>query len=256
MDNLSTNNKHFHNENQPCLFVFKSIILLLYNNSVWEFIYPKTCLVCGFIGTYLCPSCSNKLIYLDIPICIYCRKPSILGLTHPQCQVKYGVDGVLSIFHYNPPLKKIIKSIKYRLVKESLHEVLFSIHPNAMMPFHQLVKIYPSSVFNAVPLHPLRYKQRGFNQAEEISQFFSQFFTLPQAQSLVRSLHTSPQAQLKQKSERVSNVKGAFQCNDALLKTYILIDDVITSGSTVKEAAQVLKQQGVKKVFAFSLAHG
>lgn len=109
-----------------------------------------------------------------------------------------------------------------------------------------------------IPLHKRKLKERGFNQSKIISDFFESYFNYPVIDCLSRIKNTAAQAQLKQNNLRFLNVKGAFLFTspDKKVKEILLIDDVVTTGSTVKEATIVLKKNGVAKVFIFALAKG
>lgn len=102
-------------------------------------------------------------------------------------------------------------------------------------------------------------KERGFNQAKIISIFFQKYLRVPICDLLERKKYTKSQAQLTSKIDRYKNLSDAFIIEDgkkASRNSFILIDDVVTSGSTVKEAAKVLKVNGAKKVFILTLAKG
>ena len=109
-----------------------------------------------------------------------------------------------------------------------------------------------------IPLYPGRLATRGFNQAKIISQFFNQFLQFPISEYLLRKKDTFSQAQLKTNKDRYKNVQGAFEISsqDISDKNFILIDDVVTTGSTLKEAARTLKRSGAGRVFAITLAKG
>ena len=100
-----------------------------------------------------------------------------------------------------------------------------------------------------LPLHPLRLRERGFNQAAELAKVVAAM----QGQAvdlacLIRSRATPPQADLPHK-ERAANVRGAFECRANLNGRHLLlIDDVMTSGATLNEAARTLKLHGAAQV--------
>ena len=105
-----------------------------------------------------------------------------------------------------------------------------------------------------VPLHPKRLKHRGFNQALLLAQAFPQAALAREA--VVRTRHTPPQVGLNPKERRV-NVKGAFAVPDPALvkgKSVLLIDDLFTTGSTVKECARVLLKAGARQVEVLTVA--
>jgi competence protein ComFC len=126
--------------------------------------------------------------------------------------------------------------------------------------FYKKLSIY--FVIQPIPLSKIKYNERGFNQAKIISAFFQKFIHFPIVDLLIRKKEISAQAQIKNKKERYLNIKGTFVVNDNCrgvindISNIILIDDVVTSGSTVKEAVRVLKEAGAKKVYVLALAKG
>ncbi|MEK7109701.1 MAG: double zinc ribbon domain-containing protein [Patescibacteria group bacterium] len=229
-----------------------------------DLLFPKFCLGCGYVGVYLCQSCQNKLKPIESDTCLYCKKPSLFGLTHPNCINKLYVDGLVTIYHYNPILKKIIKNIKYRLAVQVWEDFYKIIEPQVITKLGFYKKLSSDFVIQPIPLSQIKYNERGFNQAKIISNFFQKFLHFPIVDLLVRKKEVSSQAQIKSKRARYLNTRGAFvindKCRDVInhvsTTNIILIDDVITSGSTVKEAVKVLKRAGVKKVYVLALAKG
>ena len=224
-----------------------------------DLLFPKFCLGCGFLGSYICHNCKCKLIYLEKDLCIYCHKASLYGLTHPTCKRGEGVDGVISIFHYNNLLKSIIKSIKYRLATEVWNELCLTINPDKLNKIKIFQELAVSGYsLQPIPLHPNKFKKRGFNQAQIIADFFSKFLRVGLADNLIRIKDTQAQAQIAKNQARYFNMRGAFEAkNDTLIgSNIILVDDVMTTGSTLKEAARVLKTAGARKVYVLTLAKG
>lgn len=222
-----------------------------------DLLYPKFCLNCHTLGTYICLTCEKKLETPFKDICIYCRRASYLGFTHPACRKKYGIDGVLSVYHYNPTLRNIIKNIKYRLVRDALTDLLKVIRPQQLSRMAEFKKIKHDACLQPVPLHENRKKKRGFNQSQIISNYFANMFSYRLIDCVEKIKDTLPQASLD-KSARYENIKGAFVCKNNTMdgKKIVVIDDVITTGNTVKEVAWLLKRAGAKEVFAFSLVQG
>lgn len=229
-----------------------------------DLLFPKFCLGCSYIGVYICRSCQEKLKPIKSDFCFYCKKPSLFGLTHSNCTNKYGIDGILAIYHYNPILKRIIKNIKYRLAIDVWKEFYKIIEPQVITKLDFYKKLSSDYIIQPIPLSKIKYNERGFNQAYLISTFFQKFLHFPIVDLLVRKKETSSQAQIKNKGGRYLNVRGAFainpNCKDAKFcvstKNIILIDDVVTSGATIKEAARVLKKAGAKKIYILTLAKG
>jgi len=227
--------------------------------SIKDLLFPKFCLGCGYIGTYICSRCASSLEYVKDDICLYCQHSSLFGFTHPVCQKKYGLDGILSIFSYNNLMKKIIKNIKYRLATEVLRELESVVKPEMLSKILFYKKIKYRFYLQPIPLHLRRLRDRGFNQALLLAQFFNRYLDFDEKDILIRKKETLSQATMKETKDRYFNMLGAFalrQGESVSGKNFILIDDVATTGATIKEAAKILKKNGANKVFALTLAKG
>ena len=109
-----------------------------------------------------------------------------------------------------------------------------------------------------VPLARARFRERGFNQAAEIARHLAVGLQLPLANLLLRPKASTPQKRLDA-SQRLAEVRGSFALNVKALDKHrpnsvLLVDDVMTTGATVTEAAQLLRQGGVKQVHVAVLA--
>lgn len=180
-------------------------------------------------------------------------------MTHAGCRRKNGIDGFTSVFFYNPVLKKILKEIKYRFVKEACIELLYCVKPDSIAVFTFLQKKYPGIVLQAIPLHKKRLRVRGFNQSDAIVRYLQRFLPWQSIDVLERVLETIPQAQISKKKERLERMKGVFALKNNINvsgRHILLVDDVVTTGATVVEAARILKDGGAQSVSVFSLAKG
>lgn len=184
---------------------------------------------------------------------------SLYGYTHAGCLRPNGVDGVMSVFVYASAIKDIIKGIKYHAVPDAFHELFLCVYDPSMSRFLQFGRQHPGALLQPMPLHPTRYKERGFNQSGHIASFFSTLALYEVISGLRRDRSTKPQAQLRDPRQRAQNMRNAFSVIPEVAmkeKTVVLVDDVITSGSTIKEAAGIIKKAGAKEVFAWTLARG
>lgn len=223
--------------------------------GILDLIFPKTCLGCGKEGKYLCDKCLDGLKLLK-PACPYCEKASIDGFTHTKCAKVYGLDGLTSIWDYEGAVKKAILAFKYKYATEVGKE-LASCFITSLLGIKNLV---PSDYcLVPVPIHWYRENVRGFNQSEEIGKQVAQSLGWEfNSDLLIKKKSTNAQAQLSVE-ERKQNLKGVFSLNpnytlNAKPCTLILFDDVFTTGSTLKEAAKVLKRAGVAKVWGLTIA--
>ncbi len=221
---------------------------------ILDLIFPKFCVICKKFGQYICQDCRRQVIPYKNKYCHICSKPSFIGLNHTNC---YGeLDGVFSFFEYKGNIKKVIKSLKYSLVY-SVWEEIFNLIPQTIVEdLRKIKKVNNIAYLQKITLHDIRLKQRGFNQVQPLESYISKLLNYKSIDILKRTKATLPQAQMKDKTERKINIKGAFTLKPESIKdkVIILIDDVYTTGSTCKEAAKTFKEQGAYKVFAITLA--
>jgi competence protein ComFC len=217
-----------------------------------DFIFPKRCFGCRRIGTYICADCLNKLAVIPAHICPMCGKGSIFGETHGRCQKKLGIDGLIAAFLYRGVAKTIVTKYKYNFIDEAVSDVgelLCSFAP-----------LYPLTngvdVVVGVPLHPRRYRWRGFNQADELGKRVAVYLHKPfEEHILERVRYTIPQMTLSGQKRR-ENLMGAFSVEQRAVKgkCLLVVDDVWTTGSTLSECAKALKQAGAKRVVGLVFA--
>lgn len=228
--------------------------------SLLDLLFPKACCGCGKWGSYYCPQCIENITQGDL-VCPVCEKPAIGGATHPLCRKKYGLDGLWSLGIYQGSLKKAIKKLKYRFVRD-FTQVLIDLmieywvtHPPLLLD--ELKKSGGKDwIVVPVPLHPKRQRWRGFNQSSELGKLLAQKLGLGYKDVLTRTRYVRPQMELKA-WQRKTNIKNAFALTDdcnLLPVNYLLVDDVWTTGSTLKECGYILKRGGAKKVWAVTLA--
>lgn len=248
-----------------------------------DLIFPIECLGCGKEDVWLCEECFNNIPINQEQICPLCKRISLFGKTCSNCQDKSYLDGILIASHYKDELlQKLIPVFKYKFVTdmaEPLGELLVKLLKSFQTGFdyqdlnrgglnelkfkHLLsvpnIFIQKETVLMPIPLHKKRLKERGFNQAELLAkQVSKQFNWQIENKFLKRKHYTSPQAKLSGK-EREENMRDVFEClgSDKIINTkIILIDDVMTTGATMQDAARTLKNAGAKEVWGLALAHG
>jgi len=169
-----------------------------------------------------------------------CGRLALDGVTHPYCRTRYSLDGLTSFFHYDGPVKKAIKAIKYRYVSDLAEE------------FVSLLSIpeFKNYVLIPIPLHSTRLRDRGFNQAEVLGSLLR----IPMRTDILRRTRaTMPQAEIKEKKTRLENMKNSFASRE-IWGNIVLFDDVCTTGATLRNAAGALKRAGARHVWAMTLA--
>lgn len=152
---------------------------------------------------------------------------------------------------YAEPVSHWVTALKYG------HTLSYArLMAEAMRPgLKALLARQPEAHLLAVPLHRSRLRQRGFNQAQEIARQLARLENVPLAPArLVRHKNTARQTTLS-KAQRASNVRGAFSCpKGGWPANIILVDDVMTTGNTLRQCARVLRAAGVKNVQALVFA--
>lgn len=242
--------------------------LKYFGASLLEFFLPRMCLFCGVpVGetavVAVCPECEARITWVASPLCTCCGR---------VFASRDGADRVCGDCQADPPPfdraraaviyeGPSVDALTTRPVLMAITRFKFSRHL-AFLPIMQhwlqrpicLELVAAADLLAPVPLHPKRIKQRGFNQSLLLAQAFPGAAVVREA--LVRTRHTAPQVGLNPK-ERQENVKRAFAVTDPALvkgKSVLLIDDLYTTGSTVKECARVLRRAGASRVEVLTVA--
>ncbi|MCS7093498.1 MAG: phosphoribosyltransferase family protein [Patescibacteria group bacterium] len=144
-------------------------------------------------------------------------------------------------------------------MKEALTELLKLINPLELWFLDFFRKTRDQLVVQPIPLHPNKLKKQGFNQAQIIGNYFAQLLALPVIDVLERVKETKLQAEIKDRRQQYLNLRGAFAVrrkSQTFLKEkqVILVDDIITTGHTVNEAAKILRKEGIQRVYCLTLA--
>ena len=218
---------------------------------------PRQCPGCGVElapGRWICEECRRKFRaappgWLRLTLRVQ-RRPS------GDREAGYGAAGpgpddfpAAAAFWMEPPLAEVVHAFKYggrRDLAAPLGRLLArGVHPPV------------SALATAVPLHPTRRRERGYNQAELLAREAGARWGIPWVEgTLVRTRATRPQARLAE-SQRAANVSGVFRVVEPRWvrgRTWVLVDDVMTTGSTLLEAAEALRRAGAKHVAAVALA--
>ena len=225
-------------------------------NKIFTFlldaIVPKRCINCAKFDTWLCDACHTTLPVLTHQQCPICKKVTTpLGQICLKCNKNIYIDSVFVVSSFDSVLlRDLIHNFKYKFIKE-LSDPLGLLIAQSLMNSH-----LPSpDLIMPVPLHKRRLRWRGFNQSELLARSIG--LTIPiDNTSLIRNKYTTSQVKVKSRKKRISNIKNAFcvtQPAKIKEKSILLIDDVITTGSTLEECAKVLKKAGAKKVNALVL---
>jgi len=219
-------------------------------------LFPQNCFICGREGGYLCPSCQGKLPKVKFQSCPVCRRAAKQGETHLSCRAGPLLDGLVSLYRYNYQLKRIIKGFKFELVGKAAS--CLSDWLAGELAERPVLRRWRKAGFTflPVPLYFQRERWRGFNQSAVLLENICHGLRLPFDSSLVvRFRSTKAQVKLGAK-QRKANVKGAFGVKKPKFvagRSFVIFDDVLTTGSTIGELGKVLKKSGAKEVWGLTV---
>jgi len=218
-------------------------------------LYPQDCLVCSGRSRELKPA---PLRRDPAPLCGPCSDRIMAYVETPHwamIEKDYSFDVAYHVASYEDIVKRCICLLKYE-GKINLADVLGSVmaeYAARNMNFGSIDMIVP------VPLHPVKLRERQFNQSELISEHLAERFDKKLEKNwLKRIKYTTPQTGLS-REQRLRNLKGAFLVTREAYfadKSVLLVDDVMTTGATLHECAKTMKSAGAKKVLAYTLACG
>lgn len=245
-------------------------ILNIFFTYIYDIIAPKKCIICKIEGKYLCGKCF--LLQQNFTwFCYICKRKSPNYNIHKKCLIqnkllhwinfnntKIYLNKIIVLTHYkNTAIKTLIKKFKFQGKKEIWKDL--SLYLSQLLLNNTTLTEQNNSILVPVPLYFIRQLQRWFNQSEIIAQEVWWQSGIPYIKGLIiRRKHTRHQSRLSQE-DRLNNLNNAFKIKKKHLdtidkKTIILIDDVISSWTTLNEIAKILKQSWAKKVIGLCIA--
>ncbi len=215
-------------------------------------LYPNRCFLCDQVISpqgHLCRTCFGKAPYVLPPICLRCGRGEdrCICLGHRR-----SFERCVSPFYYEGQAHVGIQ----RLKNHGFHP---QVRGFAIEMAEMLRREYGGIGFHmvtAVPLHVTDYRRRGFNQSELLAKALAGILDVPYVPLLKKLYATQPQKTLTAR-QRSGNLLGVFDVVTPTLlpgRTVLLVDDVITTGSTLDECAKMLKIYGADQVFALTAA--
>ncbi|MDX2059439.1 MAG: double zinc ribbon domain-containing protein [Gemmatimonadales bacterium] len=216
--------------------------------AVERWLLPPACLLCGEAAggrgddPLVCPMCRTRWRRLPEPQCPRCGQP-VDGET--DCRIcegwPEGFSGVASAVWLDGPARRAVHALKYdgwRRMAESLAVVM-----DDLRPLRAGVSLVP------IPLGAARRRSRGYNQSEAVAGAVGRRRGLPVEACLVRTRETRSQTSLTPE-ERAANLKAAFSARGRVPARVVLVDDVFTTGATLRSAAAALLAAGAVSVAA------
>lgn len=221
-------------------------------------LFPTACAACGSLVSAhdppLCQKCWGRLPLIAGPVC-RCGSP-LPGADGEDCgRCRRGRSPILegaSLGAYAGPLRDCVVALKY----QGRHKTATRLSVRVLQSERCRGILKASDVVLGVPLHPDRESRRGFNQADLLARALARSCGLPVSRGLARTRNTRSQTALSA-GDRRRNVRDAFAVlpDSALVGAAVtLVDDVTTTGATLRECAAVLRAAGVREVRSVTVA--
>jgi ComF family protein len=228
-----------------------------------DLVFPPRCITCGSLLTGegihpFCLSCTSRIHFIQSPLCTCCGMPFSAGegrdhLCGDCVTAEQHFKTARAVGKYEAVLLEAIHRFKYQgrvHVGEELGRYMAGCD-------YASFRIDDHTMLVPVPLHRKRLRERGFNQSVILAREVARRHSMPMNFNVLRrSVWTEPQVGLG-KDARGANVRGAFEVKDREKikgEKILLVDDVYTTGSTVRECARVLKAGGAAEVGVLTLA--
>ncbi len=232
-------------------------------NAALDLLFPRRCPLCGKIADGICGECAKKLPVVRGPVCFQCGRPLADGDEEycPDCRAHcmYFTQG-RGLYLYNEDLRRSLHGIKYGNRREYLD--VFA--REMAVRLGGTIRRWDPQIVIPVPMHPAARRRRGYNQAELLARRLGEELGLAVCTDAVQKIRrTADQKTLDHRARR-QNLKDAFAVDPRYMtrgetrrslrwRRVLLVDDVFTTGSTMRELAKTLRRAGAEEVFFVTL---
>ena len=229
--------------------------------ALLDLLYPPHCAIClckTRAGEHLCAACRKDAPVIRAPFCATCSEPFFGQIDGaflcPNCRERrFRFTCAVARYQSRGSVRELVHHFKYNgkvYLRGVLTDWLVETLDDPRLQSPPCERIVP------VPLHPTRERERGFNQALLLAEGLAQRSGIPLADCLKRTRYTTTQTHFDREA-RMENLRGAFQMRQSAEVRnlhLLLIDDVLTTGSTVDECARVLRDAGAASVRVATVA--
>lgn len=234
-------------------------------HSLLNFVFPPFCASCHQKileqkGGLICEGCWASLERWTPRSCQRCgaqlaeKDEPTIPLLCPRCLIPdWACNDIRAIGPFQSPIADAIHLLKYSDRRSVVKKLSLYMEQSLSQAGHYQA----ADLILAVPLHPARKRERGYNQAQLLAQALGRLLDKPCPENIIaRARHTQTQTKLN-KQQRLENVKDIFTVKKPETvkgKTVILIDDVLTTGATIGSCARTLLNAGASQVLALTAA--
>jgi ComF family protein len=246
-----------------------------YASAFLDLVYPRRCEVCSVpleakrerAARWLCDECLDRLPRVEPPFCNVCGEPYDGAATDEfRCgncaDLRLHFDFAVAAFRADDAVRVLVHRFKYQH-RLDLRGVLGCLLAEALADERLMSLNKAAWTLVPVPLYHARERERQYNQAWELCRELARNGGWTALNAMKRVRPTTAQASLS-RNQRIENLRGAFAVRGSVLKkgplrgrNVLLVDDVLTTGSTTAECARILKREaGVEKVVVITVARG
>ena len=210
----------------------------MFFSEILNFIYKKSCIICHSKkeNSFLCSKCKDEIAF---------NEPEILK--------KIDNIKVYSCCNYSGIPQKLVRLLKFhkkKFLAKDISKLMFEYINSLNLDFSDYEII-------CVPLHKKKQKKRGFNQCELISLELSKLLNIPCKFNLIKRIKNTKSMYNLKKPERIENLKGAFEVNknEFYNKKFLIIDDIVTTGTTLSEMIKELKNNNINDIVCLTFTN-
>lgn len=221
-----------------------------------KIISPKKCIKCQKNGNYLCETCLETIWYYE-DTCYVCKQKSVNFENHWYCKndtVFY--DKIIILAHYkNKDIKYLVKQSKFH----NKYDILDTFWKYLSILLKENIWDNEKIILISSPMYFLKKLKRWYNQAEILTKNISKYSGCEFNNKIVKKIRTTqPQSHLS-KTDRIINLSWVFKINQKELQkyknyTFVVVDDVISTWTTINEIAKILKKYKIQKIIWLSIA--
>lgn len=226
-------------------------------NFFKDLIAPKKCYSCSEEWHFLCEKCIDEIWYFE-SICPVCKQKSRNFEVHFYCMSDFVYyDKVIILTHYkNKTIKHLIHDAKFYHRKDILEDLSLYLWNKFILNLDENLDDF---IFIPTPMYFWKKLSRSYNQSEILVKALSKKLSINYDLNILKKIKSTTQQSHLSKIERLENLKWAFLINKNKIKkykdkTFVIVDDVVSTWTTLNELSKILKNNWVKKVYALCIA--
>ena len=234
-----------------------------------DLILSRQCYACGATlhetdPGVLCADCRSRLPLMAPPLCQLCGDYANGAIDAPYlcpaCRARRpDFDWARSATHYLGPVRPVVRALKYRQHLACLEEMLLWMLTLWTDPALRPPVPVPPTLVLGVPMAYLRLRARGYNHADGLAREIARCLALPFKTRVLRRTRPTPTQTALNAAQRRQNVRDAFAVarpRAVLGQSILLVDDVMTTGSTLSECSRILRLAGASHIYCLTAARG